>query len=517
MLKTVTSPNWQLLAILLLAISLAVGRLDSFQIGAFQDDAHYIVTAKSLATGLGYRLINYPSKPPETVFPPGYPLLLTPIEFIFDDNFLLIRLFSLLMMLASLVLAYRLFAARVSRSVAIAATELLALNPAIIGASVMAMSEAPYLFFSLLALNLFAEWLGKPRPFNRMLPLVVFTTGFAIVIRTIGIALPISFAVFLIGRRKWSHLGWLFGLYALAVSPLVLFNLRLGGLPVSPVYGQYFLGQVGGVSKVEQVWMNSSALLGGQLLGSIIPVTGQTFMNLLGRWGISLLWPAFNLVVLVVLGIGVLETFSRNWFVEVYLLVYSLGLLPYANPDPKISAIPRYLIAITPFLILFFVNGIRRVARACSSQEPLTRAKRISVFAILGFLVLLYLVRNLQDIQYPVRDRTTDLSVGATWISQNTPPDSIVMCSEPVSRYLYTRRLTVGFPTQIDRATFVDEVQSQGVNYIIVGPPLETPRSYQLDSYILDYVVPGLVDNPRVSRVFRDEINNVTVFRLTNH
>lgn len=46
-------------------------RFDTIPVGAFFDDAHYIVLAESLAAGTGYRLVNLPSTPVEDAFPPA--------------------------------------------------------------------------------------------------------------------------------------------------------------------------------------------------------------------------------------------------------------------------------------------------------------------------------------------------------------------------------------------------------------------------------------------------------------
>ena len=56
-----------------IAAVLAIG---PWPVGIFQDDGIYVILAKSLATGEGYRYLNLPGAPNATHFPPGYPLLL---------------------------------------------------------------------------------------------------------------------------------------------------------------------------------------------------------------------------------------------------------------------------------------------------------------------------------------------------------------------------------------------------------------------------------------------------------
>src|SRR5579864_3565650 len=44
--------------------------------GLFDDDGIYLVTAKSLAQGSGYRIVSLPSAIPQTKYPPVFPALL---------------------------------------------------------------------------------------------------------------------------------------------------------------------------------------------------------------------------------------------------------------------------------------------------------------------------------------------------------------------------------------------------------------------------------------------------------
>ena len=54
-----------ILSLILGSALLCLVRFDTTQVGFFNDDAHYIVLAESLATGHGYHLINYPNFPLE--------------------------------------------------------------------------------------------------------------------------------------------------------------------------------------------------------------------------------------------------------------------------------------------------------------------------------------------------------------------------------------------------------------------------------------------------------------------
>ena len=47
------------------------------QFGETHDDSLYYVAAKGLASGAGYRILNLPTEPFQTKYPPGYPFFLS--------------------------------------------------------------------------------------------------------------------------------------------------------------------------------------------------------------------------------------------------------------------------------------------------------------------------------------------------------------------------------------------------------------------------------------------------------
>src|SRR5882672_5362187 len=69
---------WSLALIGLAALGFAMGVLiiDGAPVGVFADDAFYVMLARSVAEGQGFRFLNLPGSPAATHFPPGYPLVL---------------------------------------------------------------------------------------------------------------------------------------------------------------------------------------------------------------------------------------------------------------------------------------------------------------------------------------------------------------------------------------------------------------------------------------------------------
>ena len=80
------------------------------------DSAIYISLAQSLASGEGYVYMGFP----HTKYPPGLPLLLAPIEFLFGHNYLLMRLWMTVCAVGSIGLTWFLIRPMSSSRVALA-------------------------------------------------------------------------------------------------------------------------------------------------------------------------------------------------------------------------------------------------------------------------------------------------------------------------------------------------------------------------------------------------------------
>ena len=79
--------NARLVPVLVVAIVLvaAILSITAWPVGAIQDDATYVILAKSIATGEGYRQLNLPGTPNVTHYPPAYPLFLAVLWRLWPD------------------------------------------------------------------------------------------------------------------------------------------------------------------------------------------------------------------------------------------------------------------------------------------------------------------------------------------------------------------------------------------------------------------------------------------------
>lgn len=494
--------------ILLIAVSaaLAVLRFDSLQIGASYDDAHYIILAESLASGQGYQLINFPRPQIERNFPPGWSLLLAPFTLVFPKNYDALKVVSLVLWLASIPLVYQLFSKRLPSPTLEILTGLAALNPLLIGASVTVMSESAYLFFSLLALLAFEKSNGRSIGWIVSAVLLAF---YAQQIRTIGIALGASLLIVLLLTRRFRDLGTAAVILTVGILLQAGINLRNGGTVISSGYeAQVLSGSA--VEKLAQVWSNASGYFDEVLAGSLIPVFGARLDAFLSGFGLGWLTAALNAVILLVIALGLFAWKPRVEWMHIYFLIYALGILAFWNP--KVGSVKaRFLIPILPMLYFYFLVGIGRLMEVISRARPAFATR--SFFGISGLIALTLLARNIQDWRSPVREQMTDLSIGASWVAEHAPADAIVMVNEPVPAYVHIKRRTIGFPkNDQDLLTYLD---NQGIDYIIVAPPLQSPPGMELEKKIEEQILPILESMPeRFVVVYESPQQNVTVYRV---
>ena len=87
------------------------------------------------------------------------------------------------------------------------------------------------------------------------------------------------------------------------------------------------------------------------------------------------------------------------------------------------------------------------------------------------------------------------------------------MVEDPVPDYLYAHRRTVAYPS--GEQDIEKYVASNSVNYIMISPKLQTPRSNELDSFAEGRLVPLLRANPhKFVSVYANAFHNVTVYKV---
>ena len=195
-------------ALALLTIALGAWQMVPGVTGIYHDDGIYVCTAKALAQGQGYRLINLPGSPIQTKYPIIYPALLAVVWKIwpvFPDNLALMQWLTLLSGAAAVGLSY-LYLIRFgyfSAGIACAAGLLAGTSPQYLHFSVITMSESTFLLLLVLSMWLLEGELRESResPLREIILGISLTLPF--LCRSVGVIfIPIGlFLLYRAGRR----------------------------------------------------------------------------------------------------------------------------------------------------------------------------------------------------------------------------------------------------------------------------------------------------------------------------
>ena len=408
--------------------------------GDFHDDSVYYVTAKSLASGGGYRIESLPGEPAQTKYPPLYPLLLS-VAWKLDPQFprnlhlaAWISWLALPAVLFQLPILFRRLGFSTARTWLLLV--LFAVNPYVALFSTQLLSEM--LFLALVI----ASMLLVERTANLMVVAAGFMGGLAYLTRSAGIVLLIAAVIYLWTQKRRSAIV----LFAAGMLPFVVgWTLwsRLHQLPTNDpsliYYTDYFRNQLYSLSLHDlhlYIWRNVDALLWG-LGGLIVPkVTSSWFLKILAQ------------VIAVAMIAGVVRMVRRGYGL-LYALFAGIGavlLCVCTFPANERLVLPFFPLAMAGLVVE--MEHFFEMSRAGLHHRD--RSQRVAAFGLLsvaavvlvGSLALQIYVGQVfmpQDAEHH-RARLADRIPAYEWARANVPAEASVLATEDVLFYLRTGR-----------------------------------------------------------------------------
>jgi hypothetical protein len=495
--------------IIIISFVLCVLRIDSFQVGSYVDDAHYLILAESLATGRGYSLINFPSSPIELSFPPGWPLILAWIMIVSNNTMIIMKFALVIMWILSISLTWSLLSKRIISPMREMTVSLMALNPAAIGSATIFMSEIPFLLFSLITLKVAdIAFSNKSSKGEGVFLIVGLLAVFTQSIRAVGLALILALFVYLFFSKRLIPSIITGAAILLGLLPQVLWYSRIGGHLTTPGYhSQVLSGSLYG--KLQQIINNSISYMNNTTSGIILPILGSRAFTSSDINPFILALPLINVVIVALCFTGWFVFIRKFDLAAIYSGFYCAGILSFHNPEVG-SVQARFLIPLLPFLYLFLLKGSQFVIVTVAKLDP-EKFVSVAMSVVLLFLIL-GAIQSIMDWKNPIRSRITDLSIGTEWVKLNTPADSIIMSVDPVPAYLYTRRHTVPFPDNID---LDNHIKKNYIDYVIISPKLNSQRNIDLEDNTQIYILPILstrIDDYQL--VYSSPEHNVAVYKV---
>ncbi len=419
------------------------------------DFAQYIHQAINISRGIdmketGYIYSRYTPELGPRAYPPGFPLLLTPVYAIFGLNISAFQILLILLQLVALVIIYLLYLREVSWPMALILLMMLGLSPYLISFKRAVMSDIPFLLVNS-ALVLWIERIYSEQRFNRWTILIASLLAFAgYLIRTLGfVILGALLLSDLIKRRRLTRFTW--GTIAGTILLVVISRLVLGGGEES------YLDQFAGYSPliilrgVEHYLLNSMRGFWAGPSLSFIPYTPP------------ILW--ILATPLIILG-WIVRARRSTLFMELYFIFYLMIILAW----PSIQEL-RFLYPILPFFLLYAGIGFETIRTVVKQQLGYRPAYTLAVLAAMVILAI-YSVRTAKVVaaEGPVEDGpyTAVATALFDFIREQTNPESVFVFYKPRALALYTERRASVFPYSQSMSVAVDYLDEIKVNYVIV-------------------------------------------------
>ena len=444
---TISVPRW-LLATLIGATVFGIGALiiEGYVVGVAHDDGMYVILGKSLATGQGFRWLHIPGAPAATHFPPGYPVVLALLWWVFPEfpgNVTAFELANALFMATAAIGFFHFARLRCGFSdwgsaiLAIVAT----LGIPTLTLTILVMSE-PLFLALLLPILLAAERVAEDdQSTARDVVALALAVGAATLVRTHGIALVPAIGIVLVVRGRLKHAALFTIVAALTLVPWQLWVGAHAGAVPTTMQGNY---------ESYGTWFaNGLRAEGVDLVGRTLLRTSGNVATMLGVvTAPSLPGPVRIAAIVVVLALGAAGAralWRRARVTALFLVAYAAIVLVW--PFWPV----RFFWGIWPLIVLLPVLGVRD-ALVWRPSNSTSRGARIAAIAA-GMLVACgYMAYNIigyrreywASIPRHVSDEVRPMLV---WVASHAPSNMVLAAEAETSVYLYTGHPTVPVTT----------------------------------------------------------------------
>jgi hypothetical protein len=435
------SDLWLALALAIIVLIAGYSRMVVGVCGIYHDDAVYVSTAKALAEGEGYSLINVPGSPVQTRFPILYPALLALIWYIwpaFPENLGAMQGLSLLAAATTVGAAY-LYLVRFgyfSRGIAVASGLLCGTSASFLYFSSQTLSEMPFALLLLGAVWAIDRDLRTPSSTRKRQVFLGALLGLPFLCRSIGGALiPVGVLVL---YRAGRPVRWIVAGAAAVTLPWVVWTWS--GENTDPLVGYHsdYLGWWSsfGVPFLQDVVAANTAML----------ALSTTTLGFEGLTDALFSLDSTTLPSVVAFSLGLVAWLAillriRLWRVLPCLLTVYLAIV-LVWPWPPL----RFLVPILPFIAPFVLQGAWVFLKRClAPRRRMALATIAIVVAVSANVSLLCRHRDLsRRTGYTYADvEDTHVSWSSyegvfDWLGDHARAEDVVASAFDPMVYLYT-------------------------------------------------------------------------------
>jgi hypothetical protein len=466
---------WPLALIAVAGIALAAGLavVDALPVGVVADDAFYVILARALATGQGYRYLNVPGHPPGTHFPPGYPALLALVSFVapaFPASVVAFKALNALFLAGTSVLVARLLRHRLGAGVAWCAGigVVTAVSIPMLILSNLVLSELFFLALALALLLALERLVDAPAPVWRVLLLGAGIAG-CVLVRTHGIVLVPAAMSALGARRRWRDAALLAAAAIVCLLPWQLWTARYGGTLPTPMLGMY--------DSYGAWWLRGVRALGPAMIPATLAKTTTETGVMLAVLFSPMKGYLAHAVTLASLALLATAGCVAGWRRIPVTLLFLAGYLAIVLVWPFQTA--RFVWAVWPLVLAVLVVGGWAALASASWHRPL-RVVLASAFVWIAAGYSTYEVRGIRGAWWSSIGRANTPSIATTvrWVAANTDPLEVVATEHEGAVYLYTGRQALPIitltPAQYLRDYSAQENVQEGLLPILDAYPVRT-------------------------------------------
>jgi hypothetical protein len=486
--------------------------------GQMVDDAYYVMLAKVLSDGDGYRLVSSATTAMVPLYPPGFPAVLSLMFHLspqFPQNIWLLKSVSIAAMLGVGLLTYayvrrRRMSQELSACVAIAVT----LTPAFVFlATSTVMSECVFTLAQLATVLLLHRSIetsdvGRGRAFTIGAALTAAAT---VLVRSAGLGLVLAACLWLLKERLWKHAALFTAVTSICLLPWIVYSSVYGPTPGERMmHGGSIVYSYG-----EQIWMRwagdpgsgtvtlrdfparvttniidvSTRAVGGVFLPTLFrgpAESGEEVVALGGAAGVgrgsmgtATATMAISLGLSALVLIGFIQTARKSVTVAELLVPVSLGIT-FLWPFWTF----RFVMPLTPYLYFYLIAGMRTVAPVRIGRLALLCVVGLHVSDHVRYIVEARRPQRSDDVSWLVQARETEAVL--TWVNRHGG-EGVIATTNPALVYLRTGHRTVSFDRPPADWT---ALQSRGIRYVVCLVALDVPAASAGDHKVR-YQSPG--------------------------
>jgi hypothetical protein len=415
--------------------------------GVYHDDGIYVSTAKALASGQGYRLINLPDEPVQTKYPPLYPGMLAVIWKIwpsFPENLLIMQWLTILMMAMSVGFAYYYVTAHhyFSPLTALSAGLLCVTSNYFLYFGTILLSEMPFAFLFVVALLALERYMRSASNRISYQLLLAFLLTLPFLTRSVGVVLiPVALILLWLSHRPL----WTVAIGAISLVLTWFLWAAIHNQGINPLASYYTITNYASWNSQS---FNVATWIRVVFFNLIYFMTGLFSVGMPGLLSLGPLQPMMILLLLL-LGIPFLIEISRGAVkrqpLPCFLAAYILVVIMWPWPPQ------RFIVPILLFLLCYWLNGLGTLSNVL---RQLRYVKALAIVCI-GVLVVVNIFQTYKTIQgnrktqYPYIGTRENLAAWSSfeetfsWIRTITEPIDVIACPLDSMVFLYTARKSI--------------------------------------------------------------------------